>query len=249
MGARAGLPIGRASALVLTAFLALDADAPVDDEAAVLRLLDLGDSGSARLACEILASMELDDAAARRSPPAGRAGPELAGGDDKAPQGTASPGHEPFGSLDTARLAGLLDLVAEGAPAVIAEAEDWQRVQLTDTGRRLAARVLEADPAVAPERVWAWIRWTDKAEGSSSRERLAEVFVRDRALPAAVLEHALTAPHPGGVAAACRELGKTGLGIGAAAEDPRVRGIAVRDHDLTGYDGLAGEAEEEDSEE
>ena len=32
-------------------------------------------------------------------------------------------------------------------------------------------------------------------------------------------------------------------------EDPRVRGIAVRDHDLTGYDGLAGEAEEEDSEE
>ena len=30
--------------------------------------------------------------------------------------------------------------------------------------------------------------------------------------------------------------------------DPRVRDITVRDHDLTGYDGLAGEAEE-DSEE
>ena len=30
--------------------------------------------------------------------------------------------------------------------------------------------------------------------------------------------------------------------------DPRVRDIAVRDHDLTGYDGLAGEPEE-DSEE
>ena len=33
-------------------------------------------------------------------------------------------------------------------------------------------------------------------------------------------------------------------------DDPKVRGIAVRDHDLTEYDGLAGEAEEEeDSEE
>ena len=31
-------------------------------------------------------------------------------------------------------------------------------------------------------------------------------------------------------------------------EDPRVRDIAVRDHDLTGYDGLAGQPEE-DSEE
>lgn len=201
------------------AFWSLDADAPVDDDAVILRLLDLGDAGSARLACEILASMELDDAGARRSPPAEPTGPEPAGGDDTAPQGTASPGQKPFGSLDTARLAGLLDLVAKGAPATIAESEDWQRVQLTDIGRHLAARMLEADQAVAPERVWAWIRWADKAEGESSRERLAEVFGRDRSLRAAVLEHALTTPHPGGVSAACRELGKTGLGIGAAAED------------------------------
>ncbi len=32
-------------------------------------------------------------------------------------------------------------------------------------------------------------------------------------------------------------------------DDPKVRDIAVRDHDLTDYDGLAGEGEEEDSEE
>ena len=32
-------------------------------------------------------------------------------------------------------------------------------------------------------------------------------------------------------------------------KDPKVRDIAVRDHDLREYDGLAGEAEEEDSEE
>ena len=32
-------------------------------------------------------------------------------------------------------------------------------------------------------------------------------------------------------------------------DDPRVRGIAVRDHDLGGYDRLAGEHETEDSEE
>ena len=32
-------------------------------------------------------------------------------------------------------------------------------------------------------------------------------------------------------------------------DNPKVRNLAVRDHDLTGYDGLASEAEEEDSEE
>ena len=35
----------------------------------------------------------------------------------------------------------------------------------------------------------------------------------------------------------------------ALPKDPKVRAIAVRDHDLTEYDGLAGEDEEEDSEE
>ena len=52
------------------AFWSLDANAPADDEAVVLRLLDMGDAGSARLACEILGSLEPDDGRARRSPSA-----------------------------------------------------------------------------------------------------------------------------------------------------------------------------------
>ena len=202
------------------AFWSLDANAPADDEAVVLRLLDMGDAGSARLACEILGSAEPDDGTARSSLPADRTEAKPAGEDETEPQmPAASPDREPFGALDTARLAALLDFIAEGAPAAVAEVEDWQREMLTDIGRTLAARVLEADPAVAPARVWEWIRWTDEAGGAAPRERLAEIFGRERALRAAVLEHALTTPHPGGVRSACLELRKTGLGIGAAAED------------------------------
>lgn len=201
------------------AFWSLDANAPADDEAAVLRLLDLGDAGSARLACEILGSLELDDGTARWSPSADRTEAKPGGEDGAEPQTAASPHREPFGALDTAGLAALLDFIAEGAPAAVAEVEDWQRETLTDMGRHLAARVLEADPAVAPARVWEWIRWADEAGGAAPRERLAEIFGRDRALRVAVLEHALTTPQPGSVWLACLELRKTGLGIGAAAED------------------------------
>ena len=197
----------------------IDPDVPFDDETAVLRLLDMGDAGSARLACEILGSLELDDGTARWSPSADRTEAKPGGEDGTEPQAAASPHREPFGALDTPRLAALLDFIAEGAPGAVAEADDWQRETLTDIGRHLAARVLEADPAVAPDRVWAWIRWTGEAGGAATRERLAEIFGRERALRAAVLEHALTTPHPGSVWLACLELRKTGLGIGAAAED------------------------------
>ena len=201
------------------AFRSLDAKAPADDEAVVLRLLDLGDAGSARLACEILGSAEPDDGRARSSRPADRREAKPGGEDGTEPQAVASPDRKPFGALDTARLAALLDFIAEGAPAAVAEVEDWQRETLTDIGRTLAARVLEADSAVEPARVWAWIRWTGEAGGAAPREGLAEIFGREHALRAAVLEHALTTPHPGGVWSACMELRKTGLGIGAAAED------------------------------
>ena len=198
----------------------VDPDVPFDDETAVLRLLDMGDAGSARLACEILGSSELDNGAAWSAPPAACAEPKPVGvGDTEAQVPAASPCHESFGALDTARLAALLDFMAEGAPAAVAEADDWQRETLTDMGRILAARVPEADPAVAPARVWEWICWTGEACGAASRERLAEIFGRERALRAAVLEHALTTPQPGSVWLACLELRKTGLGIGAAAED------------------------------
>ena len=201
------------------AFWSLDANAPADDEAVVLRLLDMGDAGSARLACEILGSLEPDDGPARRSPSAECTEAKPGGEDGAEQQAAASPHRESFGALDTAGLAALLDFIAEGAPATVAEVEDWQREMLTDIGRTLAARVLEVDPAVAPARVWAWIRWTGEAGGAASRERLAEIFGRELALRAAVLEHALTTPHPGSVWSACLELRKTGLGIGAAAED------------------------------
>ena len=121
------------------------AEVPADDETVVLRLLDMGDAESARLACEILATSELVDAAARTSRAATRVEPKLAGGGDMEPEGpTETGGQEPFGALETARLAALLDFISRGAPAAIAEAEAWERVALTDLARYLAARASES---------------------------------------------------------------------------------------------------------
>ena len=128
-------------------------------------------------------------------------------------------GQEPFGALETARLAALLDFISKGAPAAIAEAEAWERVALTDLARYLAARALKADPGTAPERVWEWVCWGDGDEGADSRESLAAVFRGDRVLRAAVIQHVLMTPRRGGVRISCRELEKTGLGLDPVKDD------------------------------
>ena len=191
-----------------------------EDETVVLRLLDMGDSDSARLACDILASSDFVSAAARKSGASTRAGLKVVGGghtDSEEPAESA--GREPFGALDTDRLAALLDFISRGAPSAIAEAETYERVALTNMARHIAARVLKTDPGVAPQRVWKWICWADEAEGSDSREKLAAVFRSDRGLRAAVVEHVLMTPCQGGIWMMCRELEKTGLGLDPVKDD------------------------------
>ena len=115
----------------------------------------------------------------------------------------------------------LVEFIAAGAPAMIAEAEEGERSALTDLARRLAARALEIDPAVAAKRVWTWIGWTNLADGEDerARERLAAVFRDERGLRAALLEHVLLTPHPIGMRMPCRELEATGLGLEPDADD------------------------------
>ena len=191
-----------------------------EDETVVLRLLDMGDSDSARLACDILASSDFVSAAARKSGASRRAGLKIVGGghaDSEEPAESA--GWEPFGALDTDRLAALLDFISKAAPSAIAEAEVYERVALTNMARHLAARVLKTDPGVAPQRVWEWICWADGAEGSDSRENLAAVFRSDRGLRAAVVEHVLMTPCQGGIWMMCRDLEKTGLSLDPVKDD------------------------------
>jgi len=191
-----------------------------DDETVVLRLLDIEDADSARLACEILASSDFAFAAARKSGKATRAELKLVGeGDTGSEKAAESAGREPFAALDTARLAALLDFISRGAPSAIAEAEAYERVALTNLARDLAARVLKTDPGIAPQRVWEWICWADGTEGADSRERLAAVFRSDRTLRATVVQDVLMTPHQGGIWMTCRELEKTGLGLDPVKDD------------------------------
>jgi len=194
-----------------------------DGEAAARRLLELGDAVSARLACEAVVAARGEEAPARPAPPGRRAQPRLVADGGTAPQARPAKvsGDGLFGSLDTATLPALLDGLASGAPAMLGEADAWQVSVFSDAMRRLAARVLEDDATVAPERVWSWIGWTREAdgEGEGARERLAAVFREERALRAGLLAHVLLTPRAGGVRMGCRELEAPGLGLDPDEQD------------------------------
>ena len=194
-----------------------------DEDGLVLRLLDMGDSVSARLACVMLADAAINVLPARMPAAAARRKLRLVSVDGQDPEARPRQAIRDgaFGDLDNARRMALVEFIAAGAPDMIAEAEEGERSALTDLARRLAARALETDPAVEPQRVWTWIGWTNRADGEDerARERLAAVFRDERGLRAALLEHVLLAPQPNGIWMACRELEATGLGLEPDADD------------------------------
>ena len=194
-----------------------------DKEGTVLRLLDMGDAVSARLACELLAQWGDDVVHSPPASPTGKAALRLVAGSAPEPAATSVElsQDDPFVALDAARLAAVLDGITAGVPAMMAKADVPERSAFTDLVRRLAARVLEGDPTVAPKRVWAWIGWTRprEGEGRGARERLAEVFRGERALRAGLLAHVLVTPRLGGPRMGCRELEATGLGLDPERDD------------------------------
>ena len=194
-----------------------------DGEAAARQLVEMGDGVSARLACEAVVAACQEEAPARSASRAGRAKLRLVSGGEAAaqerPPGVSGDGL--FGSLDGAALAAVLDGLASGAPAMLGEADGWERSVLSDQVRRLAARVLEDDATVTPKRVWSWIGWTREAdgEGGGARERLAALFGRERALRTGLLAHVLLTPRVGGARIGCRELEAPGIGLDPDEED------------------------------
>ena len=236
-----------------------------DKEGAVLRLLGMGDAVSARLACELLAQWGDDvvPAAPESADGGGRLRLVVGGAGEPEARSVEVCEDDPFGALDAARLAAALDGIAAGASAMMAEADVPERSAFTDLMRRLAARVLEADPAVAPQRVWAWIGWTRQAEGDGggARECLAAVLRKQRALRTALHEHVLLTPGEDASWVGERELEVTGLGLcpveddvaalreaarARAAVDPEVRRrLWVLRRSAGGTDRWPGVAEEE----
>ena len=56
--------------------------------------------------------------------------------------------------------------------------------------------MLEADPAIEPERVWEWINWLDRHHGYNYDEnkRLIGLLRENRALRSGLIEHVLLTP-------------------------------------------------------
>lgn len=104
--------------------------------------------------------------------------------------------HSIFRDLGTVRLATLLDGLVERARPLFEETGYWAQSDFADLIRGLAIRVLEADPTLAPTRIWSWIGWLDGNRGFNhdSQNRLAAIFRENRALRAALLEHVLLTP-------------------------------------------------------
>ena len=84
-------------------------------------------------------------------------------------------------------------MIAERATPFMDRADFSAKRQITALVRRLALKVLEANPGTTPHRVWAWIEWLDGSRpyNDAEREQLANLFARERALRAALLEHVL----------------------------------------------------------
>ena len=104
--------------------------------------------------------------------------------------------------------------------------------------RRLVATVLEADPAIRPDRIWNWIEWLDRhrAHGDDANKRLIAVFRENADLRAALLEHVLLTPCAKNTWMAGNRLIDTGLELYPTPED--LAGVLRALRARTGDDGI-----------
>ena len=158
-----------------------------DPEAAIRRLLELGDAGSARLACEFLTSIGPSAVSSETGVATVLAHLRITDNDNAGEDRTVVTEIRDalFCELEPGELAELLDEFASRAGPLVRDAGQPARSELADLIRRLTVRVLEAGFAVAPERLWAWVCWVDGHDGydQAASTRLAELLVEDRHLP------------------------------------------------------------------
>ena len=197
--------------------------AGADWQVTIHRLLEMDDAHSARLACEILDRVGALTVSTGTAIDVVLAFFGLASNQDPASV-SGEMRHVPdhlFGDLDPGQLATLLDGLAERARPLIAGADHSATSYLADLIRCLTVQILEADPGIDAESVWAWIDWLDGNRGynDNTRKRLTEIFCKEHALRAALLEHVLLTPCEGGAWMAARYLAKTKLNLYPTPED------------------------------
>ena len=194
-----------------------------DWEAAIEQLLGEAGSESARLACEIVRSIGTKVLSLRTSVNAvlahlGLTDKEMAGQSDGVARYVPS---DVFDDLDTAALAGTLDMITVEAKPNMRKADFVAKRQITSLVRHLTLRVLEAEPDTAAERIWAWLEWIDGARGYGEPEsqRLTELLRKKRTLRAGLLEHGLLTLGAGRPWKAVSQLHQMKLGLYPSADD------------------------------
>ena len=199
-------------------------DAVADWEAFVHQLLDLGDSDSARLACEVLSEVGAnevsDETAVDTVLSSLRITVQDVPRDDRIDSWQLPA--ELLHDFETARLVGLLDLLCARARLLLDSAEPPARAELGDFVRRLMVRVLEAGVPIAPDRLWTWIRWQDGHAGHDEhvRRQLAELLGDGSPLRPPLLEYVLLTLCPeNSWLAAHEKFNEIGLGLFPTHDD------------------------------
>ena len=218
----------------LCAVDALPDSGSIDDtDAAICRLLTLGDANSAQVACELLAAAGSRTVSIATSVEAVLAHLRITVSDIPRSDGIVSRyvRDDLFLDLDTLLLGSLLDELASRAEPLYGSAGFPARSELADLVRRLVAQVLEAGAAVVPERLWAWLRWVDGHDGYSSvaRQRLTDVLCCARSLRGAFLEHVVFTQFGEGPCVAAHALSELGLDLTFADGDVAALLRAARD--------------------
>ena len=173
-------------------------DSIEDPEAAIHRLLELGDARSARLACEFLTTIEASAVSSETAVATVLAHLRITEVDNDSDDGSVVTEIRDglFCDLEPGELAELLDRLSSRAGPLVGDAGRPARSAIADLIRRLTVRVLEAGFAVAPGRLWAWVCWVDGHDGydQGASTRLAELLAEDRPLRSGFLEHVLLTP-------------------------------------------------------
>ena len=194
-----------------------------DWEAVIHRLLEMNDQGSARLAFEMLRLVGLCAVSGETSILTVLAYFGL--GPNRNPEEQSNElKYVPdsfLSGLEAGWLASWLDDFGETARPLTKEAGFNAEWHVTRLVRRLTAQVLEADPAIEPERVWEWINWLDRHHGYNDDEnkRLIGLLRENRALRSGLIEHVLLTPCAQNTWMAGYRLFDIGLDLYPKAED------------------------------
>ena len=237
--AMAGTPLASELAHALTAMM-FDQNRPVDErssaadalqttntiddwEAVIRRLLAMGDSDSATLACDLLADIGTQKVSVYTAVDAVLGSLRISVSDvpRSAALVTRDIPDDLFSGVDTNYVGNLLDQIASSAPPLMDGADFSAASEMADLVRRLVSEFLDSDPRVEPHRVWAWIGWLDGMAGYThcNKRRLARRLRENRVLRAALLEHVLLTPRAEDTWMAAWRLDDTDLGLFPTHED------------------------------